>query len=191
MDEQPTTPNSEMLTFFKALADANRLKIVGLLAQQPLSVEQIAAMLGLHASTGSRHLRLLAEATLVSARPESYYTVYSLETKNLEEMAQRLLRRENLPAAASEVDGDAFDRKVLKAYLDADGRLKDFPGQQKKIEVNLRHVVQAFEPGVHYTEKQVNEILKRFHEDYARLRRYLVDFKLMARQGGGGEYWRN
>ena len=191
MDEQPTTPNSEMLTFFKALADANRLKIVGLLAQQPLSVEQIAAMLGLHASTVSRHLRLLAEATLVSARPESYYTVYSLETKNLEEMAQRLLRRENLPAAASEVDGDAFDRKVLKAYLDADGRLKDFPGQQKKIEVILRHVVQAFEPGVHYTEKQVNEILKRFHEDYARLRRYLVDFKLMARQGGGGEYWRN
>jgi hypothetical protein len=132
----------------------------------------------------------LAEAGLVSARPESYYTVYSLETKNLEGMAQRLLRRENLPAVADEVDLEAFDRKVLKTYLDADGRLKDFPTQQKKTEVILRHVVQAFEPGVRYTEKQVNEMLKRFNEDYARLRRYLVDFKLMSRQGGG-EYWRN
>jgi hypothetical protein len=50
--------------------------------------------------------------------------------------------------------------------------------------------VQVFEPGARYPEKQVNEILSRFNEDTARLRRNLVDFKLMARQGGGGEYWR-
>jgi DNA-binding transcriptional ArsR family regulator len=41
-------PNDEqLLTFFKALADANRLKIIGLLAQQPYSVEQLSAMLEL------------------------------------------------------------------------------------------------------------------------------------------------
>jgi hypothetical protein len=68
--------------------------------------------------------------------------------------------------------------------------LKSFPTQQKKLEVILRHVVKAFEPDTRYSEKQVNEILARFNEDTARLRRNLVDFGLMDRQGGGGDYWR-
>jgi DNA-binding transcriptional ArsR family regulator len=41
------TLTDELVQFFKALADANRLKILGLLAQQNLSVEQIAGMLDL------------------------------------------------------------------------------------------------------------------------------------------------
>ena len=44
-----------LLNFFKALSDANRLKIVGLLAQEDLSVEQIAEMLGIGSSTVSHH----------------------------------------------------------------------------------------------------------------------------------------
>jgi hypothetical protein len=68
--------------------------------------------------------------------------------------------------------------------------LKDFPAQQKKLEAILRYVVQPFEPGKRYTEKQVNEILSRYSDDYARLRRNLVDFRLMAREGGDGSYWR-
>ena len=39
-----TTNDDQLLVFFKALADANRLKIVGLLAQQPYTVEQLAAI---------------------------------------------------------------------------------------------------------------------------------------------------
>jgi DNA-binding transcriptional ArsR family regulator len=46
----------ELLDFFKALADANRLKIAGLLAQEALTVEQLAEMLELHPSTVSHHL---------------------------------------------------------------------------------------------------------------------------------------
>ena len=51
-------------------------------------------------------------------------------------------------------------------------------------------MLRAFEPGVRYTEKQVNEILGRFHEDTATLRQELVDYHMLAREGGGGEYWR-
>jgi hypothetical protein len=43
--------NNELVAIFKALADANRLKIVGLLAQQPYSVEELAALLDLKAPT--------------------------------------------------------------------------------------------------------------------------------------------
>jgi predicted transcriptional regulator len=188
MDE--TTDFNELLIFFKTLADANRLKIVGLLAQEPMSVEQLAHTLKLHPSTISHHLARLSEARLVSARAQGYYSIYQLETKSLEDMAQRLLSKETLPAVSPSQDLDAYDQKVLHNYILADGRLKSFPTQQKKLEVILRHVVKAFEPDTRYSEKQVNEILARFNEDTARLRRNLVDFGLMDRQGGGGDYWR-
>lgn len=182
--------NDTLLNFFKALADANRLKIVGLLAQGDLSVEQIAGMLGVHASTVSHHLSKLAKTGLVSARAEGYYSIYHLETKTLEGLSKNLLQREALNAVAEEVDMDAYDRKVLNTYLNPDGSIRAFPNQQKKLEVVLRHVVEAFDPEARYTEKQVNEILARFTNDISGLRRDLVDHKLLARQSGGREYWR-
>jgi predicted transcriptional regulator len=180
----------ELLGFFRALADANRLKIVGLLAGQPYTVEQLAALLGLGDSTVSHHLARLSQAGLVTARAEGYYNVYSLQTDTLSEMARRLLSRERLPELAEDVDRSSFDRKVLSNFTEPDGRIKAFPVQEKKFLVLLRYVLQAFEPGVRYSERQVNEILLRYNEDTARLRRSLVEFKLMAREGGGGDYWR-
>ena len=189
-DQNTNQQLEELLSFFKALADANRLKIVGLLASQPLTVGQLAEMLNLRPSTISNHLSQLAHAGLVSARAESYYNVYSLDTGALEKMAQRLLARETLPRVASDVDTDAYDRKVIDIFTTPDGRIKEFPAQRKKFEAILRYVLRVFEPGVHYSEKQVNEMLGRFHEDTATLRRELVTYHWLEREGGGGEYWR-
>ena len=180
----------ELLAFFKALSDPNRLKIVALLAKEPLPVEGLAEMLGLSSSTVSHHLARLAEAGLVSARAEGYYSIYRLELEALNAMAQRLLAKETLPAVAADVDMDAYDRKVLNTYLSPDGRLLAFPTQEKKERVILRHIVQAFEPGRRYPEKEVNQILLRFNEDSATLRRRLVGLGFMQREGGGGAYWR-
>ena len=180
---------AELLEFFKALADANRLKIVGLLAQGEYTVEQMAEMLELRPSTVSHHLTRLSRAGLVSARSQSYYNVYRLETDVLQGMSQRLLAQETFPAVTADVDMDAYDRKVLNTFCEADGRIRQFPAQQKKFEVILRHVLKAFEPGVRYTEKQVNEILKNYSDDTATLRRGFIEYKMMQREGGGGEYW--
>ncbi|OGN88887.1 MAG: hypothetical protein A2Y88_04990 [Chloroflexi bacterium RBG_13_48_10] len=62
------------------------------------------------------------------------------------------------------------------------------PTQHKKLMVILRHLVKNFEAGVQYPESQVNQILRRFHEDTAALRRYMVDNKLLAREKG--IYWK-
>jgi len=187
MENQGVT--QELLEFFKALADANRLKIVGLLAQQELSGDQLAEMLNVKPSTISHHLAKLVKTGLVSTRAESYYTIYRFEPKVLESISTRLLASETLPAVAEDVDVDAYDRKVLKSYLLSDGKLKEIPNQQKKLISILRHVIKVFEPEKRYTEKEVNELLKQFHEDYAFLRRELVDFKMLDREGGGGKYW--
>lgn len=188
MEEQNVT--SELLNFFKALADENRLKIIGLLSQEAHTVEQIAALLNIGVSTTSHHLARLSKAGLVEARTDGHYYFYSLRVDVLREMSQRLLKDEALPGLSAEVDLDAYDRKVLKTFTDEEGRITAFPVQEKKYLVLLRYVLQAFEPGKRYTEKQVNEILSRYNEDTAELRRNLVVYRMMDRQGGGGEYWR-
>jgi biotin operon repressor len=180
----------ELLEFLKALADANRLKIIGLLARQPLSVEQLAALLGLRPSTVSHHLARLAQAGLVSARPESYYNIYQFEPRALEGLSQRLLAQEALKALAQDLDLDAYDRKVVKSFTGPDGRLKALPAQQKKFQAILRYVLQAFQPGVRYTEKEVNELLSQYSADTASLRRGLIEYKLMQRAADGSAYWR-
>ena len=179
-----------LVRFFKLLGEPNRLKIVGLLAKQPHSVEQLAEELGISVSTVSHHLSRLADAGLVSARAESYYSIYSLRTEMLTAMARTLLRETEQPQQTYDEDLDGFDRKVLGTFTTPDGRIKAFPVQEKKFLVLLRHVLKAFEPGVRYTEKRVNQILAEFNEDTARIRRALVDHHFMAREGGGGKYWR-
>ena len=181
--------NNDLLILFKALADANRLKIVGLLAQQGYSVEELAALLNLKASTVSHHLSRLAKAGLVTARAEGYYNIYQLDREALETAARGLFSNEQMTSAAGDVDLDAYNRKVLANFILPDGRLKEIPAQRRKLEVVLRHVVKNFTPDVKYSEKQVNQTLVRFHEDTATLRRELVGYGLMKREAGGGDYW--
>jgi predicted transcriptional regulator len=180
---------AELLDFFKALADANRLKIIGLLAQDEYTVEELAELLFLRPSTVSHHLAKLSKSGLVSARAESYYNIYRLETKALEEMSQRLLAKDTLPAVTANIDLNAYDQKVIKTFCDEGGRIKQFPAQQKKFEVLLRYVARSFKPGNRYTEKQVNEILSQYSVDVASLRRGLIEYRMMDREGDGGAYW--
>jgi len=182
--------SEELVNFFKAFADTNRLKIVGLLAEKPYSVEELAELLNLKPSTVSHHLARLTKAGLVNMRTESYYSMYEVDQKILEEKSRSLFSKENLSSVASEVDADAYDKKVIKDFTKRDGSLKTIPAQRKKLEAILRYVVRAFEVGKRYSEKRVNIILSRYHEDTATLRRELVGYKLMKRDGSGVEYWR-
>jgi biotin operon repressor len=185
-----STPSALLLTFFKALADANRLKIVGVLAQKDQSVEQLAAAVGLDSSTVSHHLRKLAKAGLVEARSESYYSVYSLRIGEIEAQARKLLGGGALPRLADDADLGAYDRKVLGTFVDEEGRFRAFPVQQKKYLVLVRHALAVFESGVEYSEKEVNERLARFHDDTARLRRSFIDLGYMVRRRDGSGYRR-
>lgn len=68
--------------------------------------------------------------------------------------------------------------------------LRRIPKKEKHKLVVLRQLVERFQPGQHYTERQVNALLEPAHEDVAALRRYLVDYRFMAREKDGTAYWR-
>ena len=190
MSNESQTNERDLVEFFKALGEPNRLRIVGLLAQRAYTVEQLGETLGIAVSTVSHHLTRLARSGLVASRTESYYNLYELKTNVLSDMAKRLLAQAEPTRPTSEQVLDDFDRKVMATFTTPDGRIKSFPMQEKKIRVLVRHVLPAFTHGVRYPEKRVNEILLKFSDDSARLRRWLVEFGFMAREGGGGKYWR-
>jgi predicted transcriptional regulator len=176
-----------LLEFFKVLADEKRLQIIGLLARQDYSVEELAAILELTSATVSHHLRRLVTAGLVQARADQHYHVYSLRLQTLHAMSQQVLSQETLQVTTEDLDLDAYDRKVLRDYMEK-GRLKSIPRQWKKRDVILRYLLEQFEVGRRYTEREVNEIISQTHEDYATLRRELIDSRYMARERE--VYWR-
>jgi predicted DNA-binding protein YlxM (UPF0122 family) len=176
-----------LLDFFRALADEKRLQIVGLLARQEYSVKELAAILRLSPATVSHHLRRLVKADLAQARADQHYHLYSLRLERLRELSQQVLSTETLETATEDLDLDAYDRKVLRDFV-KDGRLKSIPRQWKKRQVILRYLSERFEMESHYAEPEVNEIIGAMHEDYATLRRELVDWGFMARDHE--VYWR-
>lgn len=179
-----------LLSFFKALADGNRLRIVGLLAQQERGVGELAAALELRASTVSHHLARLAEAGLVSSRTEGHFHLYSLDVAALEANARRLLAGDEVRGlAGASPDVGAWDQKVVATFTDAEGRVRQFPMQRKKFEVILRHVARALERGVDYSERELNAVLQRYSDDTATLRRGMVDHGILARETSGARYW--
>lgn len=78
--------------------------------------------------------------------------------------------------------------RVLRAFLDDEGRIVRMPAKHRKRLVVLDHVARVFEPGRRYPETEVNAMLRAFDDDVAMLRRYLVDEEFMAREHG--VYWR-
>lgn len=82
---------------------------------------------------------------------------------------------------------DSADQKIIDTFF-RDGRLAIMPARRGKLLVVLAELSRSFEPGRRYAEREVNEILGAFHDDFAALRRYLVDDQFLARENG--VYWR-
>ncbi len=180
MDEQP-----EILTFVKAMASAERLRIIGVLARGRAAQSEIAEQLGMPVRDVFNHLSFLAEAGVVSESEG----VYDLDEKAIESFARGQFAGKRAAYEANQEEPEDV-RKVLKNFLNADGSLRQIPPQGNKLLIILNYIVDAFDFDANYTEKEVNTVLRRFHVDTAALRRYLVDNRLMARESDGTRYWR-
>lgn len=79
----------------------------------------------------------------------------------------------------------------IKSFLDAEGRLKSYPAKRRVKMLSLLYLASKFESGRTYSEKEVNELLKRWHifGDWSMLRRDLCDARLLGREADGRVYW--
>ncbi len=173
-----------VMEFFKALADVERLKITGLLALSPRTAGEIADSLKIKLPRVVNHLGYLTHLGLVAQDGP----VYNLDAKAVQTMARQVLAGSRPTVNVEELEGPEYDRKVLSAFLQPDGKIKALPMQQKKLMVLLQYLLPNFQENEKYPEKSVNEILGRFFEDTATLRRSMVDNGLLQRKEG--VYWR-
>ncbi len=177
-------PNfATLLDFFKVLANENRLKMVGILSQAECSVEDLAARLQLKEPSVSHHLNKLKELNLVVMRSLGNTHLYKLNAETLSNLNKSLLSPEQMASWTRDVPTDAWSEKVLQNYLNGE-RLKEIPASRKKRLVILQWLIDKFDPAKTYTEPEVNQILSRYHDDYATLRREFIGYQLMERDNG-------
>jgi hypothetical protein len=180
MNEQP-----EIISFVKAMASVDRLRIIGVLVRGRATQAEIAEQLHLPVRDIFDNLTFLVHAGILTETDG----VYDLDEKAIESLARGQFEGKR-PTYEVKEEKPEDARKVLKNYLSADGTLKQIPSARNRLLIILNFIVDAFAFDTNYTEKEVNTILRRFHLDTAALRRYLVDNGLMARESDGTRYWR-
>ena len=79
----------------------------------------------------------------------------------------------------------------LRPFLDAEGRVTQWPTRQRIQRMAVAHLARRFEPGRDYTEPEVNMILMAGHTfgDWALLRRVLYDWRYLERESDCSRYW--
>ena len=177
---------TRLLQFFQVFSNESRLRLIGHLANGERSVGELAQLLDLKEPTVSHHLAELKELGLVTVRAEGNMRIYQLNAKALESISKDIFARPNLAALVPKSEMNEEER-VLRVWV-KDGRIVDIPAQEKKKQIVIRWLAGQIDPARRWTEREFSEWLSQFNEDYAVLRRYLVDSGYMARENG--IYWR-
>jgi hypothetical protein len=171
-----------LMEFFRVMGNEQRLKIAVYLMDHESTVKELAEQFGMKEYAVLENLAALRSLNLVTIHEQNRYT---FDIKALYALNREVLARKELPTPVDHLEEE--ERKLLRPFFEGE-RLIDFPVSGKKFNLLLKWLCAQFEEGVHYTEKQVNEIILRYHEDYATLRRALIEENLMQREKG--VYWR-
>ena len=172
------TNPSDILRVF---ADPQKVKLIGQLCGDPLPLHTLARAAGLSETETMALLPPLKEAGLL----EETFAPDGFRWRYKPSAIFEALRETKAAAAQSDLPpgASAFDARVLGDFF-VGGRLKTIPVQRKKREVVLRYLAGKFDPSRTYTEQEVSFLLLNYHEDYASLRREMVDTGLMERANG-------
>jgi hypothetical protein len=178
-------PNQLLREFFTVMGNEYRLRMAGQLMTKPQTSTELAAAFGLKPQAVLEHIAAMRHLGLVSAETrEGSDTCYRFNTQALYDLNRTLLSRQAQPTPVDHLPDET--RKALLPFFQGQ-RLVSLPSG-KKFHLLIGWLATQFEQGVRYNERQVNEIISRYHEDYATLRRALIDARLMERDHG--EYWR-
>ncbi len=184
---------NDTLTTLKALADSSRLDVLGLLAQQPRSGDELAAILNLTPSTISHHVARLQAAGLVAASAQQYYRIYTLNADALRSLAKELTPEAmaGRMGPAASVDSNAYAAEILARWL-KDNRLQGIPRKSHHKQIVLEWLTRKFAPDQRYDTDQVNETMEQWcrPEYCTELIRLLISDHYLGRLPDGSWYWR-
>lgn len=173
---------ADVIKLFKCLADKSRLQILKSLIQEDMYVERLAERLGLTPATISFHLKKLEDAKAVRSYKEQYYTMYSICQEVFMTKIIDIIKEESEVIDEQKQREEAYRNKVIAAFFEY-GKLKAIPSQRKKERICLEEIAKSFEIGRPYGEKEVNEIIEGYFNDYCTIRRDMISEHIMRREG--------
>ena len=118
--------------------------------------------------------------------------IFELNTDRLGEVTHLLETLLSTANARMVLNDPRLDQPAeLRKFLNEDGQIYKYPNKLQAQEMVIGYLVEKLEKGKKYSEKEMNELLNRWHtyKDPARLRRDLVDFGYVKRTADGSEYW--
>ncbi|MBT5420500.1 MAG: DUF2087 domain-containing protein, partial [Candidatus Cloacimonetes bacterium] len=166
---------------FKALADRSRLLIVKSLIEKPQYLEELAKRLNLALSTVSFHLKKLEKAGLAWKEKQQYYTIFFLKRELFEKTLEEFMNFEIDEKQEQEERIKQYKEKILKTFM-KDGKIRQIPAQKQKRWIVFEQILNEFEFGKEYNEKDVNQIIQKYNEDYCSIRRSFIEEHVMSRQ---------
>ena len=171
----------------RALSDLTRIRILGLLGVRPMYGQELAQALDVAPPTISHHLAPLLNAGLVKVRRDSNYNYYELDSEGIQQLGESTQHIAKMLFASEPLPHKSEERARVVATFIRDGRLVSIPSQYKKRRFIMEEIARSFEWGRLYDEKEVNAIMRTFHDDVASLRREMIDQRIMMRENG--RYW--
>jgi len=180
----------KVVAYHKALADPTRIRMLILLADGKRNGQTLAEKLAVTPATITHHAAKLREAGLIRERRDKNTIYFSLNDYFLRgnaEAAVRLIYRGADGKGGEEDMEEMLDKtreSVVRNFFTKEDRLKHLPAQLKKKLIVLEHLASRLEHGRKYAEKEINEFIKTYHEDFATIRREFIMHQFMYREDG-------
>ena len=181
--EDSAAPVPDAATIVGLLADDDRRRVFAALVLGGSTLDEVREATGLTSRRAATALARLVSGDLVVRSDRGDHVLLG-EAFRLAAVAAAPAR----PGPDPTDDMPEDDARILRRYFRG-SRLTQIPSQLSRRRVVLDRLAQEFDVGSRYSERQVNAILGRFHEDVASLRRFLVDEGFLDR--AAGEYWRS
>ncbi|WP_026585017.1 DUF2087 domain-containing protein [Bacillus sp. J33] len=175
---------NRLVSFYKTMGDPTRIRILFLLAKGPLHGQAIAGKLGLTPPTITHHLNKLRDINLVYQRRDKNTVYFYLNESVLKQQSSVLAKLADKEEVKKMEELNLESQKVIDNFFTRDGKLKNIPSQRKKKLMVFEHLIKGLKMGKKYEEKELNEYIKQFHEDYATIRREFIINHYMYRENG-------
>jgi hypothetical protein len=150
------------------LADEDRFRIIAAVSLGANTMDTIATMTGLDNAAIMKVIGKLEKAGIIRKKDTAGYI---FEIATLRALNREI--RKNAPKKAVQT--------ILERFY-KEGKLIAYPKVQKDHEPVLGHIADLFEYEHQYSEKEINEKLKTVNQDFASLRRNLIDNEFFARE---------
>lgn len=173
----------------------NQKKLLGMIAAG-MTDNEIAKELGVASGT-VRHQKFMFREKAKQAKLflAIYELAISTHTKNkqkpeVNKEAVKIHRGATMIDDRYSVTGEEEEKILKNFFISLEPlKLKTFSAKEKNKIIILRKITAQFDKERRYSEKEVNAVLKSIYEDFATIRRYMIEYGFMQRTKDCSQYW--